>query len=138
MTLAFKRFKVYLRVGIAVAVILFGAIVLFKNRDHWVQVWFFGLTDPDKPTNVVWVMVWTAAITRTAWWLFSFTHGMIRDMRDLQRQEAITEVEASRRQREAKLDERERRIDEKLKQVEGGVPTGDDARPSGVDEGEAT
>jgi len=117
MSLAYKRLKVYLRVGLVLTIVLLGAIVLFKNRDHSVQLWFFGLIDPDKPTNVVWVMLWTAAITRTVWWLFSFSRGMIRDMREIRRQDAIDEAEQTRQQREATIAERERRLDEKLKQV---------------------
>lgn len=118
MSLAYKRLKVYLRVGIVLTVIVLGAVVLFKNRDQRVHLWFFGLTDPDKPTNVVWVMLWTAAITRTAWWLFSFSRGMIRDMREIRRRRATEDAEQTQRQRAAALDQRERTIDEKLKQID--------------------
>lgn len=118
MSLAYKRLKVYLRVGLALTIIVLGAVVLFKNRNHRVQLWFFGLTDPDKPTNVVWVMVWTAAITRTAWWLFSFSRGMIRDMREIRRRRATEDAEQAQRQRAAMLDQRERTIDERLQQID--------------------
>jgi len=116
MSLAFKRFKVYLRVGLVMAILVLGAVVLFMNRKNTVPVWFFGLIDPGKPTNVVWVMLWTAALTRTAFWIFSFSRGMIRDMREIRNQRAAEIAELAQRERTAKLDAREKRIDDKLKQ----------------------
>jgi type VI protein secretion system component VasK len=144
MSLAYKRFKVYLRVGLVLTIVLLGAWVLFKNRNHSVKLWFFGLVDPNKPTNVVWVMLFTAAITRTAWWLVSFSRGMIRDMREIRRQDAIDKADKARREREAALAERERQVDQKLKEMAGdnagGVAEtgGDGSRRNDVDEGEST
>lgn len=118
MSLAYKRFKVYLRIGLVALIVLLAAIVLFKNRDHTVKLWFFGLIDPEKPTNVVWVMLWTVFITRTAWWVFSFSRGMIRDMREIRNQRVIDEAARAQKKRTTRLQEQERRIEEKLKRAE--------------------
>ncbi len=116
-SLAMKRLTVYLR-GLVVLLVV-GAIglVLFKNRSYTVQLWFFGLTDAGKPVNVVWVMVWTAGFTRAAWWVISFTRGLIRDYREMKRERAAAEAEKLHQQRAAELEERERRIEEKLKRA---------------------
>ena len=123
MSLAYKRLKVYLRVGLVLTVVVLGALVLFKNRDHRVRLWFFGLTDPDKPTNVVWVMLWSVAIARTVWWMVSLSRGMVRDLREIRNRRADEKAKQVQQQRIAALEQREQEINEKLKQVnevEGG------------------
>lgn len=118
-SLAMKRLTVYLRVLIVLLVVGAIGLVLFKNRSYTVHVWFFGLTDAGKPVNVVWVMVWTAGFTRAVWWVVSFTHGLMRDYRELNRKRAAVEAEKRHQQRAAELEERERRIEEKLRRAAG-------------------
>ena len=112
-----KQLTVYLRALVVLLVLGAIGVVLFENRSYSVQLWFFGLTDASKPVNVVWVMVWTAGFTRAAWWVISFTRGMVRDYRELKRQRAFAEAERNHQERAAELDERERRIEEKLKRA---------------------
>lgn len=118
-SLAIKRLTIYLRVLIVLLVVGAIGLVLFENRSYTVQVWFFGLTDASKQVNVVWVMVWTAGFTRAAWWVISFTRGLVRDYRKMKRERAVAESEKLHQQRAAELEERERRIEEKLKRATG-------------------
>jgi hypothetical protein len=118
-SLAMKRLTVYLRALVVVLVVGAIGLVLFKNRSSTVHLWFFGLTDASKPVNVVWVMVWTAGFTRAAWWVISFTRGLVRDYREMSRERAAAEAERLHQQRAAELEERERRIEEKLKRAAG-------------------
>lgn len=113
MSLAFKRFKLYLRV-LAISIVLVAVLaVLFMNRSHSVQVWFFGLTS-EQPVNVVWLMLSTALGTITAWRVFAFSHGLWRDLREWQRDVALATVEQQQRQRTAELEERERKLKEAI------------------------
>ncbi len=115
MSLAIQRLKVYLRTSIVVVVGGAIGLVLFKNRSHTVAVWFFGLTHENEPTNVVWLMLWTAGGTLTAWRVVWFARGLWRDLREVGRLAAIEEATKLHEKRAAELDERERRIEEKLK-----------------------
>lgn len=117
MTLAIKRAKVYLRTIIVVMVVGAIGLVLFQNRSNTVKFWFFGLTREDKPTNVVWLMFWTAGGTLTTWRIISFARGLWRDMREIVRLKAIEETDRQQRQRAAELEQRERRIEEQLKRT---------------------
>lgn len=117
MSLAYRQFKVYLRVAIVVVVLVLAGLVLFQNRTHKVQIWFFGLTNPDKEVNVVWVMLWTVAITRTVWWVFSFSYGLMRDWRELKRQQVEADAKRHQERRVQELDERERKLEETMKRV---------------------
>ncbi len=134
MSLAIKRFKVYLRTLLVVVVVGAIGLVLFKNRSHTVAVWFFGLTHEDDPTNVVWLLLWTAGGTLTAWRVAWFARGLWRDLREVGRLAAIEEATRLHEKRAAELDERERRIEEKLKRTaasdgESGMKGVDGDRP---------
>jgi hypothetical protein len=131
MSLAIKRLTVYLRASVVVLVVGAIGLVLFENRSYTVRLWFFGLTDADKPVNVVWVMVWTAGFTRAAWWVISFTRGLVCDFRELKRQRALIEAELEHQKRAAEMDERERRIEEKLKRAAGDETEGNGESGSG-------
>jgi hypothetical protein len=117
MSLATKRLTVYLRTIVVVLVVGAVVLVLFKNRSNKVAFWFFGLTHEDKPTNVVWLMLWTAGGTLTAWRVVWFARGLWRDIREVARLKAIEETDQQHKQRAAELEERERRIEEKLKRT---------------------
>ena len=117
MTLALKRLKVYVRSTLIVVVAVAIALVLFKNRDNEVSFWFFGLADESRPLNVIWLMLCTAVGTLVSWWVFSFAWGLLRDMREVKRQQAMDQVTKELAKRQAEMDERDRRIDEKLKRA---------------------
>lgn len=126
MSLAFKRFKLYLRV-LAISIVLVAVLaVLFMNRSHSVQVWFFGLTS-QQPVNVVWLLLSTALGTMTAWRVFAFSRGLWRDLREWQRDVAITTVAEQQRQRTAELEERERKLKEEI------TPPADASADSGME-----
>jgi hypothetical protein len=113
MSLAIQRFKVYLRTFLVVVVVGAVGLVLFKNRSNAVKFWFFGLTHEDSLTNVVWLMLWTAGGTLTAWRGIWFARGLWRDLCEVGRLAAIDEATKLHEKRAAELDERERRIEEK-------------------------
>jgi len=117
MTLAIKQLKVYLRTFAVALVVGAVGLVLFENRSNKVAFWFFGLTHEDKPTNVVWLMLWTAGGTLTAWRVVWFARGLWRDMREVARLKAIEETDKQQKQRAAELEQRERRIEEQLKRA---------------------
>lgn len=117
MSLAIKRFKVYVRVTLIVVVAVAIGLVLFKNRDNKVSFWFFGVTEDGTQINVVWLMLCTAVGTLLSWWVFSFGWGLWRDLREVKRQQAVDRATKELAKREAELDERDRRIDQKLKRA---------------------
>ena len=114
MTLAFKQVKVYTKLGLLLIVAVAIGAVLIKNRSHSVQVWFFGLVDPAKEVNVVWLMVWTAIGAVVSWWVLRATLGLVKDMRELRREEELRERGKAQAELAARLRVQERRIDEKI------------------------
>lgn len=110
-SLALKRFQVYLRTGVVVLLVGAIGIVLLKNRNHEARFWFFGLSDENAPVNVVWLLVSTAGTTLLIARIVWFMRGLMRDMRELRHSGLVCEQQ----RRAAELDERERRLDEKLK-----------------------
>lgn len=117
MSLAFKQVKVYSK--LVVFLVLAGAIaaILIKNRHHEVNVWFFGLVDAAQPVNVVWLMVWTAIGAVVSWWILRTALTLVKDMRELRRDERIREREKSQQELAKKLQDQERRIDEKIQKT---------------------
>lgn len=114
MTLAFKQVKVYTKLGLFLVVAVAIGAVLIKNRHHSVQVWFFGLVDPAKEVNVVWLMVWTAIGAVVSWWVLRTTLGLVKDMRELRREEELRERAKTQEELAARLRDQERRIDDKI------------------------
>ena len=114
MSLALKQFRVYFRVAVILAVVLAVGLLLFKNSDNKVVFWFFGLTDSEKPTNVVWLIAYTALLTLASWWTLSLARGLWRDLRAVERSRNANQAGKILEQRAAELDERERRIDDKV------------------------
>ena len=117
MGVALKQFRIYVRVIVLVAVVIFVGLVLIKNRGNAAPVWFFWLTDSQKSVNVVWLMLCTAVATLVSWWAVSLSWGLWRDMREVKRVRAVGEAKKELDQRVAALEERERRVDEKLKRA---------------------
>ncbi len=103
MTLAFKRIKVYAKLTLIVVAVLIVFMVVLKNRDNVVTVWFFR---EYQAVNILWLIGCTAASTVLLWWILSATVGVWRDLRD-----GFDATEAERREealkkRQAELDER--------------------------------
>lgn len=111
MSLAFKRFKLYLRVAAISIVAVAVLAVLFMNRSNEVRVWFFGLTS-EAPVNVVWLMLSTALGTLTARRVFAFSRGLWRDLKEWKREVAAAALEQEQRFRAADLELRERKLKE--------------------------
>ncbi len=123
MSLAYKQVKVYVRITVVVLIVLVFAIVLFMNRHHTVNFWFFGLTDADKKINVVWLVLSTAAAAKTLWWAVSFTLSLRRDLKELKRERERQEIEMKQAAKARELDERERRL---AQQLQGNTTTNSD------------
>ena len=119
MSLAIKRFTVYLRVVVVLLVVGAIGLILLNNRTHTVNVWLFGLTDPNEPVNVVWVMLATALCTLSAWWLVSLGRGLIHDVRAVQRESAAAAERKATEQRVADIDARQKRVEQQLKKTVG-------------------
>ncbi len=126
MKLAFKWLKLYGRGGLIVAVLGVVGLVLLKNRGHTVAFWFFGLTDDQRPVNVVWLILCTSAATLVSWWVLSLGWGLVRDMREVHRLRAISNANKELTQRATDLQERERRVDERLKRARTEEPVADE------------
>lgn len=119
MTLAFKRIKVYAKLTLIVAAVLIVFMVVLKNRDNVVTVWFFR---EYQAVNVLWLIACTAVSTVLLSWILSTTVGVWRDLRDVFDATEAERREEALKQREAKLVEAENRIDRKLK----GAAEGED------------
>lgn len=126
MKLAFKRLKLYGRGGLIVAVLGVVGLVLLKNRGHTVAFWFFGLTDDQRPVNVVWLILCTSAATLVSWWVLSLGWGLLRAMREVHRLRTISHANKELTQRATDLQERERRVDERLKRALTEDPVADE------------
>ena len=126
MTVALRQLRVYVRGGLLLVVAVAVAMVFFRNRSHSVTIWFFGLTDDQKPVNVVWLMLCTAVATLVVWWTVSLAWGLLRDMREVKRLRAVDTANRVIEERAAALNDRERRIDAKLRRAIGetGETTG--------------
>jgi hypothetical protein len=94
-------------------------LILFKNRSYRVNVWLFGLTDASAQVNVVWVMLATAVFTLVAWWIVSLGRGLVRDLREVQKERELALTQQVTQQRVAELDVRQRRVEEQLKHTVG-------------------
>jgi hypothetical protein len=111
MRLAYRRLKVYVRLGLVLVVAVAVVTVLAKNRSNMVPVWFFGLTDSTQPINVVWLMLWTAVASLVTWWVFRLTWSLWRDMRELRRIDAAAQAEKDLERRRQEVEQRERRAE---------------------------
>lgn len=89
MSVAFRQVRFYLRVVAVSVAALAIALVLIKNRNHEVRFWFFGLTDDQRPMNVIYLMLCTASMTLMASRVGSAGRRLWRDMRELKRAEVI-------------------------------------------------
>ena len=119
MSLAFKRMKVYTKLALVVIVALAIGAVFFKNREHQVRFWFFGLVDYQTEVNVVWLILCTAAGAIVSWWVFLTALSMAKDVREVRREQAFQKRDKAQQDLAQKLREQERRIDEKVSKAIG-------------------
>ena len=117
MSLALRRVKVYSRLALVELVIIAICAVLWKNRNHQVNVWFFWLVDEDARINVVWLILCAALGTLVSSWILSTVWGLWREMRKVARESVMQEREQRQEQRARVLQEQEQRIDAKLKKA---------------------
>ncbi len=117
MSLAFRRVKVYSRLTLIVLVVIAICAVLWKNRSHQVDIWFFWLIDEGTPINVIWLILCAALGTLVSYWALSLVWGLWRDMKKVARDSALREREQQQEQRAKELQEQEERIDTKLKKA---------------------
>jgi len=77
MSLAFDKVKVYFKLAVMIAAALLVVIVIWYNRRHEVDVWFFGTIED---VNVLWLMLCTAVGTVVFWRLVRLTRHVIKDV----------------------------------------------------------
>jgi len=80
MAVAFDQFKLYTRMALMFSAVALIATVLFFNRNHDTDVWFF---HPFHQVNVVWVMVVTSVASVVSFWLLTQVIAVRRDLRRL-------------------------------------------------------
>jgi len=112
-SLAFKQLRVYVRGIIVLLIAAAVALVLIYNRGNQAPVWFFGLTNAEKPVNVVWLMVCTAAGALVSWWTFRTAWRLLRDWREVRRLRTVQETEHRLKEREAAVEHREKMLQTK-------------------------
>lgn len=124
MGLALKQIKTYAKLTIMVGIALAALIVIWKNSDNRVTVWFFR---PFPETNVLWVMVVSGVsavvITRALVWF----RKVVRDMREIRKAKVVQAKLTEQRELAEKLKEQESRIDSKMRKIinqPGQSPTG--------------
>jgi len=109
---------VWARIVLVVVVALGTGLVLYMNRANRVAFWFFGLTSGEM--NVLWLILWTAGATLLVWWVATLLWGLLADLRELRRVDALQLEKDELQRREAALAERERRVDEKTSRAISG------------------
>lgn len=117
--LVFQNLYVYLRSALVAVVALAVVIVLFKNRNNQVVFWFFGLTDPTRPVNVVWLVLSISGTTMLVWRVAAVGVRLWKDWSELKADLAIREAAKAQGLRESKLAEREQALERKLQRVIG-------------------
>jgi len=117
MSLALRRVRVYSRLALIVLVVVAICVVLWKNRNHQVDIWFFWLVDEGRPVNVIWLILCTALGALLSYWVLSTVWGLRRDMEKVAADAALRDTEKKQQERARELKEQEERIDAKLKKA---------------------
>lgn len=128
MSLVWKRFTVYARILLVLALAVAINLVLAENRANAVSFWFFGWTDVNRPINVVWLMLYTAAATLVVRWTLLLGWGLWRDMREIQRLQEVQNIALSQQKRMTDLEARQRQLDETAKRLTSGA----EDKPDGI------
>ena len=113
MGLAVKRIKVYLKLGAIIAIVLVALLIVFMNRNHKADIWFFGYY---QQINVLWLILVTAIVSVIGWLVVSKIIGVVREVRQLRQAAAMEQQLDEQRRMAEQLTEREKRIDEKVRQ----------------------
>lgn len=92
MAVALEQLKLYTRVGLMILAVVLVATVLFFNRQHDTDVWFF---HQFQQVNVVWVMVVTSVGSVVSFWLLTQVIAVRRDLRRLNQVSEQTEDSSS-------------------------------------------
>jgi type VI protein secretion system component VasK len=111
-SLVLRRFRVYAKLVLLVALAVVIGLVIFFNRSHTVDVWFFASY---QDINVVWLLICTAVGSILAWWIVTRSVGLWRDVKELSREAERKKADQEQRDMTQKMAETEKRIDRKLK-----------------------
>lgn len=111
MTLALRRVKVYLKLVAILAAVVIALLVVWKNRGHKADVWFFVLY---HDVNVLTLMLVAAAIAVAGHWGVRKVFRVVRELREVRRLEREQARLDEQRRLARELAEREKRIDEKV------------------------
>ena len=123
MSLAFRRIKVYFKLTLIVLVACAVGLVLWKNRDREVGVWFLWLTDPNKTVNVVWLMLCSGGGTLLSYWILRTVFGVWAEMRSVAHESALRALtqehaeQSKQAERSKKLEARDKGLDEVTKKA---------------------
>ncbi len=109
-----KSLKVYAKLVLAVAAVLVVGAVVWNNRKHEVDVWFFKTYES---VNVVWLILCSAVAAVFFRWILAAVSGVWRDLRELHRVESLRKMQRDAAETAEKSAEAERRIDGKLKRA---------------------
>ena len=112
MGLALKRIKVYLKLGAIIAIVLIALLIVFMNRNHKADIWFFGYY---QQINVLWLILVTAIVSVIGWWVVSKIIGVVREVRQVRQSVKMEQQLDEQRRLSEQLAEREKRIDEKVR-----------------------
>ena len=119
MSLAFKKLRVYARLSLMGAVALLVILVLIRNRNHQVTVWFFY---EFQEINVVWLLVVTALASILGAWIIRGFFGVMGEVSRIKREQELARTTRQHEELARNLSEQEKRIDAKIK----ASLTGDD------------
>ena len=112
MALAMRQVKVYLKLGVMIAVIAVVLLLVLMNRNHTTDVWFFATYED---VNILWLMLITAVSAVICWWGARKIFRVLHELKEV-RQAAILDQQMQEQRRVSQeLAEREKRIDEKIR-----------------------
>ncbi len=113
MNLAIQRFKVYSKLILIILFALFILLMIWKNRQNQVTVWFLYRFEE---INVLWLMFVTAMFAVLAWITLRFAFGVVKDLKTLKKHEE--ELQTKKRQ-----DELMKRLDQDESKASGTLTT---------------
>ncbi len=112
MALAIRRIKVYLKLGLMIAVSVVVLLLVFKNRNHTADVWFFATYED---VNILWLMLVTAVSAVICWWGARKIFRVLRELKEVRQAAMLDQQMQEQRRVSQELAEREKRIDEKIR-----------------------
>ena len=111
-----KQISVYTR--LTIVIILFAAlvVVVFMNRNYKTNFWPGA---SGEQVSTLWLMLATAILSIIAFWLFSKTRRVFKDLNELRAEEALAAKADETERLRKNLADQERRIDEKIQRALG-------------------